>query len=78
MNFFHKLKSIPFFLQKVRVAALHCLSAMCKYPTFILLPFVQDVAIGLAPALDDNKRLVRNAAVLARNQWYLIGSPSAD
>lgn len=60
--------------QHVRIAALHILSSVTNYPAFIVLPFSQDVLLGLVPALDDKKRLVRSAAVLARNQWFLIGS----
>ncbi|GBP07910.1 hypothetical protein EVAR_72529_1, partial [Eumeta japonica] len=31
-----------------------------------------DVVLELATALDDPKRMVRNAAVQARNSWYLV------
>lgn len=37
-----------------------------------------DVVLDLASALDDPKRLVRNAAVQARNAWYLVGAPSSS
>lgn len=61
--------------QQVRIAAIQCLTSISKYPTFTILPFAQDVQIGLTPALDDKKRLVRNATVEARNQWFIVGSP---
>lgn len=60
--------------QNIRIGAINILSGVSAYPAFIVLPFAQDVLHGLLPALDDNKRLVRSAAVLARNQWFLIGS----
>lgn len=59
---------------KVRIDALECLLQVTKYPPFLLLPFKQDVILALQPALDDHKRLVRNAAVAARLQWYVEGS----
>lgn len=40
----------------------------------MILPHAQDVSFGLQKALDDHKRLVRNEAVLARNQWFLVGT----
>lgn len=45
-----------------------------NYPTFIILPFAQDILFGLEPALNDHKRLVRNAAVTARNKWFMVGA----
>ncbi|KFB35156.1 AGAP003548-PA-like protein [Anopheles sinensis] len=59
---------------KVRIGSLECLLYICKYPTFLLLPFKQTALIELQKPLDDRKRLVRNAAVAARLQWYLVGS----
>uniref|UniRef100_A0AAG5CXP5 MMS19 nucleotide excision repair protein n=1 Tax=Anopheles atroparvus TaxID=41427 RepID=A0AAG5CXP5_ANOAO len=59
---------------KVRIGALECLLYVCKYPTFLLLPLKQSVLLELQKPLDDCKRLVRNAAVAARLQWYLVGS----
>lgn len=58
----------------VRIHALHCILSTTKYPPFLLLPFKQDVILGLRGTLDDHKRLVRNAAVAARLQWYLVGT----
>uniref|UniRef100_A0A1B0FQL2 MMS19 nucleotide excision repair protein n=1 Tax=Glossina morsitans morsitans TaxID=37546 RepID=A0A1B0FQL2_GLOMM len=43
----------------------------------VLIPLM-DVILELASALDDPKRLVRNAAVRARNSWYLIGAPGTE
>ncbi|XP_062556432.1 MMS19 nucleotide excision repair protein [Armigeres subalbatus] len=57
---------------QVRIDALECLLHATKYPPFLLLPFKQDVVLGLQTALDDHKRLVRNAAVTARLQWYVV------
>ncbi|XP_029718933.1 MMS19 nucleotide excision repair protein [Aedes albopictus] len=59
---------------KVRIDALECLLYATKYPPFLLLPFKQDVVLGLQAALDDHKRLVRNAAVAARLQWFVVAS----
>lgn len=41
----------------------------------MLVPLRNDVLLALQAPLDDPKRLVRNAAVVARNQWFLIGVP---
>lgn len=62
----------------MRIAALELLYDITKYPTYVLLPHKVDVTLVLADALDDPKRLVRNAAVKARNAWYLVGAPSGD
>lgn len=48
---------------------------MSKYPTYLLLPFKQDVLFNTIAALDDHKRLVRAAAVKTRTKWFLIDSP---
>lgn len=56
------------------MTAINILAAIANYPAFVVLPYAQDVLFGLQPALDDHKRLVRNAAVLARNKWYLVGT----
>ncbi|XP_073846096.1 MMS19 nucleotide excision repair protein [Musca autumnalis] len=63
---------------KIRISALKLLYDITKYPTFVLLPYKVDVVLDLATALDDPKRLVRNAAVQARNAWYMIGAPKTD
>lgn len=60
--------------QTIRINSIEILTAMSNYPTFVVLPYAQDVLFGLQPALDDHKRLVRNATVLARNKWYLVGA----
>ena len=36
-----------------------------------LVPMKKDVINGLVPALDDHKRLVRQAATSARNSWSI-------
>uniref|UniRef100_A0A182NSN4 MMS19 nucleotide excision repair protein n=1 Tax=Anopheles dirus TaxID=7168 RepID=A0A182NSN4_9DIPT len=59
---------------KIRIGALECLLYVCKYPTFLLLPFKQSALVALQKPLDDPKRLVRNAAVAARLQWFVVGS----
>uniref|UniRef100_A0A182SC23 MMS19 nucleotide excision repair protein n=1 Tax=Anopheles maculatus TaxID=74869 RepID=A0A182SC23_9DIPT len=59
---------------KIRIAALECLLYVCKYPTFLLLPFKQSTLLALQKPLDDPKRLVRNAAVATRLQWFVVGS----
>ena len=64
--------------QKIRIAAIQCLQTISEFPAFIVLPLCQDVLLGLQTPLDDDKRLVRNAAVLARNQWFLIGAPTTS
>ncbi|XP_053691619.1 MMS19 nucleotide excision repair protein [Sabethes cyaneus] len=58
----------------VRIDALQCILYTTKYPPFLLLPFKQDVIMGLRNTLDDHKRLVRNASVTARLQWFLVGT----
>ncbi|XP_046385484.1 MMS19 nucleotide excision repair protein homolog isoform X2 [Ischnura elegans] len=59
----------------VRQKALSCIYHFTKYPTILLLPFKYKVIQGLAPCLDDPKRLVRQDAVRARCQWFLVGAP---
>lgn len=74
-----KLLIIFFILcQQVRILSLNLLYDITKYPTFVLLTYKMDVVLDLANALDDPKRLVRNAAVQARNAWYLVGAPSSS
>ncbi|VVD00108.1 unnamed protein product [Leptidea sinapis] len=67
-------------LQKdVRIKSLQCLYEIANnYKTVLLLPYKSDVIFGLAPSLDDKKRLVRDAAVRARTRWYLVGAPGED
>lgn len=60
--------------QNIRINAIEILTAIASYPTFVVLPFAQDVLFGLQPALDDHKRIVRSAAVSARNKWFLVGA----
>lgn len=60
------------YLQNIRIGALHLLSKTSSYPVHIVQPFKSDVIMGLKAALDDPKRLVRNAAVIANNLWYLV------
>lgn len=64
--------------QHIRLKALKSLVAVCKYPTFLLIPFKQDVLFATVAALDDHKRLVRAAAVEARTKWFLIDSPMKE
>jgi DNA repair/transcription protein MET18/MMS19 len=47
---------------------------IANYPTFLLLPYKQDVVLGIQPALDDHKRLVRNTAVETRLKWFVVGT----
>lgn len=72
---FHNIIFLILLLQQVRITAIQCLSAITKFPTFVVLQFAQDVQIGLSPALDDKKRMVRNTAVQARNEWFVVGAP---
>lgn len=58
---------------EVRIMACKCLENLTKYPLFTLVPFKNDVTHELSAVLDDNKRLVRNAAVSARMAWFLLG-----
>lgn len=55
--------------------ALECLSNLTAFPTFLLLPYKEQVTYEIVPALDDSKRLVRNAAGKTRLKWCLIGTP---
>lgn len=58
---------------EVRVLACNCLESTTKFPLFTLVPFKEEVTHELATALDDNKRLVRTAAVNARMAWFMLG-----
>ncbi|KAF4106984.1 MMS19 nucleotide excision repair protein homolog [Onychostoma macrolepis] len=60
---------------KVRIASLQCVHALSRLPEHVVLPFRARVLKALAVPLDDRKRLVRNEAVVARGEWFLIGSP---
>ncbi|XP_015201878.2 MMS19 nucleotide excision repair protein homolog isoform X1 [Lepisosteus oculatus] len=59
----------------VRISALRCLHALTRLPDHLVLPFRLGVLRALAVPLDDKKRLVRREAVLARGEWFLLGSP---
>ncbi|XP_056102057.1 MMS19 nucleotide excision repair protein homolog isoform X2 [Rhinichthys klamathensis goyatoka] len=60
---------------KVRIASIRCVHALSRLPEHVILPFRARVLKALAVCLDDRKRLVRNEAVAARGQWFLLGSP---
>ncbi|KAI1887019.1 hypothetical protein AGOR_G00201730 [Albula goreensis] len=62
-------------VMNVRIASLRCLHALSRLPEHMLLPFRARVIRALAVPLDDKKRLVRKEAVLARAEWFLLGSP---
>lgn len=62
----------------MRISALECLNSLSQFPTFLILPYKHDVIFGIATALDDPKRLVRNIAVNTRLHWFLIGAPNDD
>lgn len=58
--------------QKIRVSALNGIHRIADSPAVTLQPYKQDVLFGLAAPLDDRKRLVRQAAVVARNKWFMV------
>ncbi|XP_024242307.2 MMS19 nucleotide excision repair protein homolog isoform X2 [Oncorhynchus tshawytscha] len=60
---------------KVRIASLRCIHALSRFPEHEIMPFRARVLRALAVPLDDLKRMVRNEAVVARNEWFLLGSP---
>ncbi|XP_023864684.1 MMS19 nucleotide excision repair protein homolog isoform X2 [Salvelinus sp. IW2-2015] len=60
---------------KVRIASLRCIHALSRFPEHEIMPFRARVLRGLAVPLDDLKRMVRSEAVVARNEWFLLGSP---
>lgn len=60
---------------KIRIASIRCILALTYFPPHEVLPFQARVLRALAPPLDDRKRLVRRAAVQARAEWFLLGSP---
>ena len=51
--------------------ALNCIQSVTKAETQDLVPYKKEIINGLTPALDDHKRLVRQAATSARNSWCL-------
>ena len=51
--------------------ALNCIQSVTKAETQDLIPYKKEVINGLTPALDDHKRLVRQAATSARNSWCI-------
>ncbi|XP_028263603.1 MMS19 nucleotide excision repair protein homolog [Parambassis ranga] len=59
----------------VRIASLRCIHALSLFPVHEVLPFRARVLKAMAQPLDDKKRLVRNEAVKARGEWFLLGSP---
>ncbi|KAL7990697.1 hypothetical protein Chor_014127 [Crotalus horridus] len=59
----------------IRIAALQCLHALASLPTPVVIPFKPRVIRALAKPLDDKKRLVRKEAVIARGEWFLLGTP---
>ena len=52
---------------KTRIKALECIKSATNAETKDLVLLKKDVINGLVPALDDHKRLVRQAATSARN-----------
>uniref|UniRef100_A0A4W5MVS0 MMS19 nucleotide excision repair protein n=1 Tax=Hucho hucho TaxID=62062 RepID=A0A4W5MVS0_9TELE len=60
---------------KVRIASLRCIHALSRFPEHEIMPFRARVLRALAVPLDDLKRMVRSEAVVARNEWFLLGSP---
>ena len=59
-----------------RLTALVCLTELTRVPFARLFPFRDRVVVGLQAALDDPKRVVRRAAVIARNEWALVSAAS--
>ncbi|XP_041829818.1 MMS19 nucleotide excision repair protein homolog isoform X2 [Melanotaenia boesemani] len=62
-------------VMNVRIASIRCIHALSHFPAHEVLPFRARVLRTLAQPLDDKKRLVRRAAVQARGEWFLLGSP---
>uniref|UniRef100_A0A673Y7L6 MMS19 nucleotide excision repair protein n=1 Tax=Salmo trutta TaxID=8032 RepID=A0A673Y7L6_SALTR len=60
---------------KVRIASLRCIHALSRFPEHEIMPFRARVLRALAAPLDDHKRVVRSEAAVARNEWFLLGSP---
>uniref|UniRef100_A0A8C7MU87 MMS19 nucleotide excision repair protein n=1 Tax=Oncorhynchus kisutch TaxID=8019 RepID=A0A8C7MU87_ONCKI len=61
--------------QKVRIASLRCIHALSRFPEHEVRLGPGLVLRALAVPLDDLKRMVRSEAVVARNEWFLLGSP---
>ena len=62
----------------VRIAALRGLRALLRMSYHRLHPLRGAVQRGLGRAVGDHKRVVRQAAVVVRNEWALIGdAPTA-
>ncbi|XP_053741808.1 MMS19 nucleotide excision repair protein homolog isoform X1 [Synchiropus splendidus] len=59
----------------VKIASLRCINTLSHFPVHEVLPFRARIIRALAKPLDDKKRLVRREAVLARGEWFLLGSP---
>ncbi|XP_066474970.1 MMS19 nucleotide excision repair protein homolog [Tiliqua scincoides] len=59
----------------IRIAALKCLHALASLPSPVVIPYKPRVIKALAKPLDDKKRLVRKEAVMARGEWFLLGTP---
>lgn len=57
---------------RLRVLALEALLALTRLPYAKLHPYRAQVSRGLLAPLDDRKRLVRQAAVRARNEWMVM------
>ena len=56
---------------RVRIQALECIKMAAKADTKEIVPLKKDVIKGLIKPLDDHKRLVRQAAAIARNSWCI-------
>jgi DNA repair/transcription protein MET18/MMS19 len=60
--------------QRVRMTVLECLAQLRRLPYAELHPHRGRILAALALAADDHKRAVRQQAIKARNQWFLISS----
>jgi hypothetical protein len=61
----------------VRAASLQLVATAAGLPHAAAFPFRPQVIRGLAAPLGDSKRAVRRLAVLARNEWFVLGAPGA-
>ncbi|XP_014666171.1 PREDICTED: MMS19 nucleotide excision repair protein homolog [Priapulus caudatus] len=59
---------------KLRISALDCLRIVSSLPHQVVFPHQQQVIRQLSAALDDKKRLVRQAAAKTRGEWCILGS----